>query len=354
LAEMGIRLARKLKPEDPIYYPVNSVLSSRRNNPAEPENGIRALSVYNPIHYQEVPELFMDYVCSLTGKSPSTTGAGSEGALTKGPFNMLTPTTDLNNALLSSILTGYDGFTTVAGYVGDYVRFDHDISIFIPEIWSRLKDGEKNPVRMIKEGSLKKLDDFEYEGQTVLASRLGYRITETFMFNYFNRVFNEPQAVFTDEMLHPEKQNLANFVDGINNIVEAQKKVALAYFEDGSIDACIPPLQVLLHVMAHGHYNGKDISDSEIREMFDRDTVISCQWYKDRLIGKQKVDISFYENRIAYLESYLQESSNQEVIERLQVQSRLDNAKIQLTRVQTSEYLEQLHGTIGADPLFRK
>ncbi len=26
----------------------------------------------------------MEFICSMTGKSPSTTGAGSEGALTKG------------------------------------------------------------------------------------------------------------------------------------------------------------------------------------------------------------------------------------------------------------------------------
>jgi len=66
----------------------------------------------------ETPELFMDFICSLTGKSPSTTGAGSEGALTKAPFNMLTPTTDLNNALLSHILTESNGFSTAAGYIG--------------------------------------------------------------------------------------------------------------------------------------------------------------------------------------------------------------------------------------------
>ena len=42
--------------------------------------GIRPLAVYNPIHYQELPELFMDFICSLTGKSPSTTGAGSARA----------------------------------------------------------------------------------------------------------------------------------------------------------------------------------------------------------------------------------------------------------------------------------
>ena len=64
-----------------------------------PRSALPPLAVYNPIHYQELPELFMDFMCSLTGKSPSTTGFGSEGALTKGPFNALWPVVDLNNAL---------------------------------------------------------------------------------------------------------------------------------------------------------------------------------------------------------------------------------------------------------------
>ena len=97
LAEVGVRLHRKVKPADDVVDVVNAVMPGRRNNPADRKAGIRPLSVYNPIHYQELPELFMDFICSLTGKSPSTTGAGSEGALTKGPFNMLIPTTDLNN-----------------------------------------------------------------------------------------------------------------------------------------------------------------------------------------------------------------------------------------------------------------
>ena len=72
----------------------NAVLAGRRNNPPDLKAGIPPLAVYSPIHYQEPPELFMDFICSLTGKSPSTTGAGSEGALTKGPFNALAPTAD--------------------------------------------------------------------------------------------------------------------------------------------------------------------------------------------------------------------------------------------------------------------
>lgn len=161
-----------------MIHTVNAVLPGRRNNPVDKKAGIRPLAVYNPIHYQETPELFMDFVCSLTGKSPSTTGAGSEGALTKAPFNMLTPTTDLNNALLSHILTESNGFSTAAGYIGAENKVDHDISILIPEIWSRMTPDDRNPKNLISNGSLEKLEDFEYEGKKVLASRLGYRITK--------------------------------------------------------------------------------------------------------------------------------------------------------------------------------
>ena len=145
--------------------PVDAVLIGRRNNPAEPQAGIRGLAVYNPIHYQELPELFMDFICSLTGKSPSTTGAGSEGALTKSPFNALRPIVDLNNALVSYVLTGLGGFSTSAGYVGPKVRVDHDISLLVPEIWCRLTPEERDPAFLIRERYLEPLEDFEHEGE---------------------------------------------------------------------------------------------------------------------------------------------------------------------------------------------
>ena len=80
----------------------------------------------------------MDFVASLTGKSPSTTGAGSEGALTKSPFNALWAVHDLNNALVSYVITGLQVFSTPAGHVGSKYRVDHDISLLIPEIWARM------------------------------------------------------------------------------------------------------------------------------------------------------------------------------------------------------------------------
>ncbi|MBN2598615.1 MAG: hypothetical protein JXR82_17685 [Marinifilaceae bacterium] len=353
LAEIGIRLARKIPLNEPVHHPVNAVLPGRRNNPADKKAGIRALSVYNPIHYQELPELFMDFICSLTGKSPSTTGAGSEGALTKGPFNMLSPTTDLNNALLSYILTGYQGFSSAAGHVGTENRFDHDVSLLIPELWCRLKEENRDPKLLIQEGSLEKLSDFEYEGEKIHASRLGYRITEEFLFRYMNRIFDEPQNVFNERMLKPEIQDLEAYADGIKNIVEAQEKVAINFFKDNSVSAAIPPLQILLNIMAYGHYNGKEISDPELRKQFDRELVINSSWYQARLKNKQQIDINFHEKQIAYLEAFMANKINAEWNDELSLEERFWKAKKELEHVKTEEYLQSLVGTIGADPLFK-
>ena len=195
LAEISARLDRCVPASGQVHYPVNAVLSGRRNNPPEPKLGLPPLAVFNPIHYQELPELFMDFICSLTGKSPSTTGFGSEGALTKGPFNALWPVVDLNNALLAGILTNYAGFTTAAGHVGPQYRVDHDISMLVPEIWCRMRVFEREPKFLIENGLLEKVDDMEVDGRKVLASRLGYRITTLFVDRFLGRIFETPDAV---------------------------------------------------------------------------------------------------------------------------------------------------------------
>ncbi len=349
LAEMGMRLSRKLPMDKPLYTPVSIVLPGRRNNPAE--KGIRPLAVYNPVHYQELPELFMDFICSLTGKSPSTTGAGSEGALTKGPFNALLPITDLNNALISYILTGYDGFTTPAGYIGSKYRIDHDLSLLIPELWARLLPEERNPQNMIHEGFLEKINDFEYEGKTVKASVLGYRITKKFVNTFFGRVFETPDVVFSDEMLHPELQSLPEFVDGVNNITEAQQKVALSYFEDGSYELAAPPLKALLSIMAHGNYNGQTLESPEIREMFTYNYLMNTEYYFNRLHFKQQMDIKQWVKHVRSLEQILSEKMSISEALNAELKARLEQAKQQLEYVVSPDYLKSLKGTLGTDHL---
>lgn len=345
LAEIATRLFRFVPMDKPVHFPVNAVLPGRRNNPPDRKTGIPPLAVYNPIHYQELPELFMDFICSVTGKSPSTTGFGSEGALTKGPFNAMWPIIDLNNALVSYILTGYQGFSSAAGYVGPKFRVDHDISLLIPEIWCRMSVAEREPAFLIEHGYLEKLKDFNYRGEKVTASILGYRITIRFVHAFLGRIFNNPNALFSTQMLAPEKQDMALFVEGINNIAATQKRVAEYYFKDGSICAACPPLKALLHIMAYGHYEDKDRNHPEIRKMFERQSLLESGWYQERLRTKQKRDIALYDRFIKYLEPYEQQPANP-----LPVKELLTKAKKLFTSVSNPSYLKHLEGTLGADP----
>jgi hypothetical protein len=314
--------------------------------------GIRPLAIYNPIHYQELPELFMDFICSLTGKSPSTTGAGSEGALTKGPFNALSTTADLNTALVSYILCGYDGYSTAAGYIGSQRRIDHDITLLIPEIWSRLTVDQREPHYLIEQGQLEKLEDFEYEGRTVYASRLGYRITERFVHTYFGKVFDYPTAVFDEAMLKPEAQDLASFVDGVNNVYEAQQRVAQIYFQDRSIDDACPPLKALIHIMANGSYEGKTITDPAIRSMFTRDYLLESDWYQERLKIKQQRDGMLWQQHRDYILQRISETEQTDSFDEA-LTHKLATTERMLAHILHPSYLESLQGTLGADWVHR-
>jgi hypothetical protein len=351
IAEIGARLNRRVPLGTPVVEPVNAVLIGRRNNPPAP--GVRPLAVYNPIHYQELPELFMDFVCSLTGKSPSTTGAGSEGALTKGPFNALRPAIDLNNALVSFILTGYAGYSTAAGHIGPQLRVDHDISLLVPEIWSRLSPQARDPRFLIENSYLEKIEDFKYQGRTIQASRLGYRITERFVHNFMGKMFDAPCAVFGEHILKPETQDLGVFVDGVENIVEAQQKVALLYLNLGSDEDACPPLRALLHIMATGSYQGRDVHHPDIRRLFTRDALLASDWYQERLEIKQARDIALWKRHIAYLEVFSSRTSHRDEAEKLNIQGRLSGARVRLEQVSSNAYLQNLRGTIGADPIGR-
>lgn len=350
LADTGARLYRGIPQGQPVFFAVNAVLPGRRSNPPEPKNGVPALAVYNPIHYQELPELFMDFISSLTGKSPSTTGFGSEGALTKGPFNALLPIFDLNNALVSFILTGYHGFSSAAGYVGPKVMVEHDISLLVPEIWCRMRPDEQDPAYLKAHGYLEKIDDYDYKGRRIKASILGWRITQRFVNAFLGRVFSNPRIVFTPEMLAPERQDAELFAEGIENIVITMKRVAEHYFNDGGIEAACPPLQALLHIMRDGHYQGKGLEDPAFRSLFTREAVLASEWYAERLRTQQARDIALWQRHVATLKDFLASRPADEVVSRLGLARRYERAQAELARVSRPDHPAQLIGTIGADP----
>jgi len=350
LAEVAARLEREIPSSRPVHFPVNAVLAGRRNSPPDPAMGIPPLAAFGPIHYQELPELFMEFVSSLTGKSPATTGFGSEGALTKGPFNALWPVVDLNNALVSAILTGYAGFTTSAVCIGPNMRVDHDVSLLVPEIWCRMRVAERDPEYLIHNGFLEKVEDLDVDGRTVLASRLGYRITSLFVDRFLGRIFETPSAVFTQEMLRPELQDMGLFAAGVDAIVESQRRVATNYFDDGSVEAACPPLRALLHIMVCGSYEGKGIDDPQIRSMFTRESLLASDWYRERLRVKQSRDIALWQRHVKSLETFRSANEDGIFLDALNVEDRLSSARTQLARVSAGPYLEELVGTIGADP----
>jgi hypothetical protein len=257
---------------------------------------------------------------------------------------------DLNAAIVSMILTGLGGFSTAAGHIGPEIEVGHDISMLVPEIWCRLRPEEREPAFLIREGMLERLEDCEYNGKSIPVSRLGYRITSRFVRHYFGRVFDNPSKVFDEKILCPETQDPASFYDGVLHIAEAQQRVAKTYLEDGSLELACPPLKALLHIMAEGHWNGKTVHDPEVRAMFTREHLLASDWYRERLVAKQTVDIRLWTRHVTNLKSICQQPEYEPVIARLGLRARLQFAERELARCRDAGYVEACVGTLGVDP----
>ena len=349
LADLTDHLFRDVPLDKPLRHSVDVVAAGRRNNP--PEEGVPPLCAYNPLHYMELPELFMEFISSMTGKSPSTTGAGSEGALTKAPFNALPAIYDLNAALLSYALSGYDGWLSSAGYIGPKVKVAHDISLLIPEIFSRMSVEERNARNLVKRGFLEKIEDFEYEGRTIHASRLGYRMNRAFASTFFGRIFLHPDIVFTEEMLRPELQDKAIFADSVDVIVTTHKVVAEHYRADGSIEWAVPPLRALLEIMIDGvSREGWNLASPEFRAQFERENILNSAWYSERLDAKAARDARQAREAIEALARFYKGENNEEVIERLGLDERLAAARAWLEEVTSQAYRDHLVGSLGLQP----
>ena len=352
IANLASHLYHGLPIDEPLPLPVDVVAAGRRNNP--PEGKIPALCAYNPLHYMELPELFMEFISSMTGKSPSTTGAGSEGALTKAPFNALPAVFDLNSSFLSFVLSGYDSWLSSAGFIGPKVEVAHDISLLVPEIFCRMSPAERDAKTLIEGGYLEKLEDYDKDGELILASRLGYRMTEKFMRAYFGRIFLHPDTVFTPEMLRPELQDADIFADSVRTISTTHARVAKAYFDDGTVSLAVPPIRALLEIMVNGVCSeGWTLDDPELREMFTRESVLASDWYAERIDAKQAEAVRRAERGIAHLEQFMADPRNASACEEIDVQARLDQVRKFHDRAVTAEYRQQLVGTLGRQVNFR-
>lgn len=352
IAMTAVRLHRGLPMDAPVSMTVDVIAAGRRNNP--PGDGVPALCAFSPLHFLELPELLMEFISSMTGKSPSTTGAGSEGAMTKAPFNALPTTYDLNAAFLSFALTGYDGWLSGAGHVGPHVRVDHDISLLIPEIFARMTPQERCAATLIAQGHLERIDDIEVDGRVVPASRLGYRITESFASTFLGRIFMHPESIFTEAILRPETQDQRAFVDSVEVMATTHQRVAQAYLDDGTISSACPPVRALLEIMATGESGeGYTLGDPAFRALFTRESVLASDWYAARLDAAQAQQVARAEAGIAELEGFLASDIDSAASSRLAIGDRLATATAARDVAASAAAREALVGSLGRQTSYR-
>lgn len=348
----AVRLARGLSQADPVPMAVDVIAAGRRNNPPEP--GVPALCAFSPLHYLQLPELLMEFISSMTGKSPSTTGAGSEGAMTKAPFNALPTTYDLNSAFLSYALTGYDGWISGAGYVGPAARVDHDISLLIPEVFARMQPHERSAAWLAENGYLEPVADVEIEGRVVPASRLGMRITEKFATTFLGRIFMHPNAIFTEAILRPETQDAAVFAESVEVMAATHQRVAQAYVADGTIASACPPVRALLEIMAHGESaEGWTLESPQFRALFTRESVLASDWYAARLDAAQAQEVARADAGIAELSAFIAADGPAGAADRLGLRARLDTVRAARDKAASAQTRAALIGTLGRQSVFR-
>jgi hypothetical protein len=212
-----------------------------------------------------------------------------------------------------------------------------------------MRVSERDPQFLIEHGFLEKVEDLALNGRRVMASRLGFRITALFVDHFLGRIFETPGSVFPSELLRPEQQDLEMFASGVDAIVEAQRRVALQCFEDGSVEAACPPLKAILHIMAHGHYQGAPVDAPEIRGLFRREALLASDWYQERLRVKQTRDTALWQRHGASLETF-HAGPGSRAGSSIDLENRMNLARRELARVSSPSYLQELRGTIGADP----
>ena len=352
IAMTAVRLRQALPVAAPVPMAVDVVAAGRRNNP--PEAGVPALCAFSPLHFLELPELLIEFISSMTGKSPSTTGAGSEGAMTKAPFNALPATYDLNAAFLSYALTGYDGWISGAGHVGPSVKVAHDVSLLIPEVFARMTPQERSADGLIRAGHLEQVQDIEVDGRVVPARRLGYRITESFARTFLGRIFMHPDAIFTEAMLRPESQDLQAFVDSVEVMASTHERVARAYLKDGTISSAVPPVRALLEIMADGiSSEGHTLNSPDFRALFTRDSVLASDWYAARLDAAQAQEVARAEDGVTRLETFLADRVSAEPARRTLLESRRAEAHATVANAASAAFRESLIGTLGRQATFR-
>ncbi|MDB5327885.1 MAG: hypothetical protein JWM57_3454, partial [Phycisphaerales bacterium] len=116
------------------------------------------------------------------------------------------------------------------------------------------------------------------------------------------------------------------------------------------IDDLCPPLRALVHIMATGNWEGLTEGDAKFRAMFNRDAILASDWYAERLLRQQRVELKTLDRHAAYVDARLTALPAESPV-RDELTKKLAWVKAERIRVTGTGYVDSLRGTIGADPV---
>jgi hypothetical protein len=96
--------------------------------------------------------------------------------------------------------------------------------------------------------------------------------------------------------------------------------------------------------MVYGNYSGMDLEHPKLRDLFSRKVMMESDWYRERLETKQRRDIALWRRHEQTLETAKEGHRGMELDELRTV------VREKLAKVSSPEYLQELAGTLGADP----
>lgn len=102
--------------------------------------------------------------------------------------------------------------------------------------------------------------------------------------------------------------------------------------------------------MLYDQFEGKGLEHPEIRVLFTRENMLASDWYTERLVAKQRIDTRLWDRHVRTLKAFLAKDNYAAKAARLGIADRLVQAQKSLQAVRSTDYLQRLHGTIGAQP----
>ena len=121
----------------------------------------------------------------------------------------------------------------------------------------------------------------------------------------------------------------------------------------GSKGVVFGPIKDMIHV-SHGPVGCGQYSRAGRRNYYTGKTGVNTFGTMNFTTDFQEKDIVFYKKQIDYLEAFITNLDNKKLITEMSINKRLEKVQELHKQAKSKYYLENLNGTIGADPLCKK